>query len=202
MIWNSLCGRFRPLPISAKVCVPLEMLFIPTRHLVRHYSSPNQNLLIPRSEYRCCSCVHVVCNALSGYFRLKLLEIEAGVDGFMVYDMNLIEPMQKVNITHCISDTVMLLDFRMKPWLGNIWILMINVFSQLFQLHCTAQNQLQKLRDDVSVTPEDLLTMPAVSHIIPITLPNLLKLHPVPLLNPCMVLIYILDPDWLLHSMM
>ncbi|XP_075902782.1 malate synthase-like [Nelusetta ayraudi] len=28
--------------------------------------------------------------------RLKLLEIQAGVDGFMVYDMNLIEPMQKL----------------------------------------------------------------------------------------------------------
>ncbi|MCJ8733760.1 hypothetical protein PDJAM_G00227280 [Pangasius djambal] len=57
---------------------------------------------------------------------LKLLEIKAGVDGFMVYDMNLIEPMQK-----------------------------------LFQLHCTGQNQLQQLRNDVNVTPEDLLTMPA-----------------------------------------
>lgn len=29
--------------------------------------------------------------------RLKLLEIKAGVDGFMVYDLNLIEPMQKVS---------------------------------------------------------------------------------------------------------
>ncbi len=34
------------------------------------------------------------------YFRLKLLEIKAGVDGFMVYDMDLIEPMQKVSVTH------------------------------------------------------------------------------------------------------
>ncbi|KAF7707009.1 malate synthase-like [Silurus meridionalis] len=58
--------------------------------------------------------------------RLKLLEIKAGVDGFMVYDMNLIEPMQK-----------------------------------LFQLHCEGQNQLQELRNDVNITPEDLLTMPA-----------------------------------------
>ncbi|XP_027007793.2 malate synthase-like [Tachysurus fulvidraco] len=58
--------------------------------------------------------------------RLKLLEIKAGVDGFMVYDMNLIEPMQK-----------------------------------LFQLHCTGPNQLQELLNDVRVTPEDLLTVPA-----------------------------------------
>lgn len=29
--------------------------------------------------------------------RLKLLEIKAGVDGFMVYDLNLIEPMQKAS---------------------------------------------------------------------------------------------------------
>ncbi|TSO15268.1 Malate synthase, glyoxysomal [Bagarius yarrelli] len=59
--------------------------------------------------------------------RLKLLEIKAGVDGFMVYDMNLIEPMQK-----------------------------------LFQLHCTGQNQLQEPHRGVNVTPEDLLTVPAV----------------------------------------
>ncbi|KAK3564458.1 hypothetical protein QTP86_022630, partial [Hemibagrus guttatus] len=63
---------------------------------------------------------------LSTVTRLKLLEIKAGVDGFMVYDMNLIEPMQK-----------------------------------LFQIHSTGENQLQELRNDVSVTPEDLLTMPA-----------------------------------------
>lgn len=31
------------------------------------------------------------------YFRLKLLEIKAGVDGFMVHDLGLIEPMQKVS---------------------------------------------------------------------------------------------------------
>ncbi|KAG7328881.1 hypothetical protein KOW79_007055 [Hemibagrus wyckioides] len=65
-------------------------------------------------------------DVLSTVTRLKLLEVKAGVDGFMVYDMNLIEPMQK-----------------------------------LFQLHCTGENQLQELRNDVSVTPEDLLTMPA-----------------------------------------
>ena len=29
--------------------------------------------------------------------RLKLLEIKAGVDGFMVYDLKLIEPMQEVS---------------------------------------------------------------------------------------------------------
>lgn len=34
---------------------------------------------------------------ISPYFRLKLLEIKAGVDGFMVYDLKLIEPMQEVS---------------------------------------------------------------------------------------------------------
>lgn len=34
---------------------------------------------------------------------------------------------------------------------------------QLFQLHTEGDNQLQKLRDDVTVTPEDLLSMPSVS---------------------------------------
>uniref|UniRef100_A0A8C2G953 malate synthase n=1 Tax=Cyprinus carpio TaxID=7962 RepID=A0A8C2G953_CYPCA len=58
--------------------------------------------------------------------RLKLLEIKAGVDGFMVYDMDLIEPMQK-----------------------------------LFELHSHGPNQLLQLREDITVTPEDLLTMPA-----------------------------------------
>ncbi|XP_044220588.1 malate synthase-like [Thunnus albacares] len=58
--------------------------------------------------------------------RLKLLEIKAGVDGFMVYDLNLIEPMQK-----------------------------------LFQLHTDGDNQLHQLRNDVTVTPDDLLSMPA-----------------------------------------
>uniref|UniRef100_A0A8C1T7B1 malate synthase n=1 Tax=Cyprinus carpio TaxID=7962 RepID=A0A8C1T7B1_CYPCA len=50
----------------------------------------------------------------------------SGVDGFMVYDMDLIEPMQK-----------------------------------LFQLHSHGQNQLLQLREDITVTPEDLLIMPA-----------------------------------------
>ncbi|XP_034545516.1 malate synthase-like isoform X2 [Notolabrus celidotus] len=58
--------------------------------------------------------------------RLKMLEIEAGVDGFMVYDLRLIEPMQK-----------------------------------LFQRHTEGDNQLHQLRTDVSVTPEDLLSMPS-----------------------------------------
>ncbi|XP_048826452.1 malate synthase-like [Brienomyrus brachyistius] len=58
--------------------------------------------------------------------RLKLLEIQAGVDGFMVYDLDLIEPMQR-----------------------------------LFQMHTSGENQLLVLRDDVSVTSADLLTMPA-----------------------------------------
>uniref|UniRef100_A0A671R802 malate synthase n=1 Tax=Sinocyclocheilus anshuiensis TaxID=1608454 RepID=A0A671R802_9TELE len=64
--------------------------------------------------------------ALRTVTRLKLLEIKAGVDGFMVYDMDLIEPMQK-----------------------------------LFQLHSHGQNQLLQLREDITVTPEDLLIMPA-----------------------------------------
>lgn len=42
------------------------------------------------SSYKNEHCVVFSC-------RLKLLEINAGVDGFMVYDMDLIEPMQKVN---------------------------------------------------------------------------------------------------------
>lgn len=29
--------------------------------------------------------------------RLKLLEIQAGVDGFMVYDLDLIQPMQEAS---------------------------------------------------------------------------------------------------------
>lgn len=33
----------------------------------------------------------------SSEHRLKLLEIKAGVDGFMVYDLKLIEPMQKAS---------------------------------------------------------------------------------------------------------
>lgn len=58
--------------------------------------------------------------------RLKLLEIKAGVDGFMVYDLNLIEPMQ-----------------------------------QLFKIHTEGENQLHQLRNDVSVTQDDLLSMPS-----------------------------------------
>lgn len=58
--------------------------------------------------------------------RLKLLEINAGVDGFMVYDLDLIEPMQK-----------------------------------LFQLHTKGDNQLHQLREDLVVTSDDLLSMPA-----------------------------------------
>uniref|UniRef100_A0A3B3SST7 malate synthase n=1 Tax=Paramormyrops kingsleyae TaxID=1676925 RepID=A0A3B3SST7_9TELE len=58
--------------------------------------------------------------------RLKLLEIRAGVDGFMVYDLDLIEPMQR-----------------------------------LFQMHTSGENQLLEIRDDLSVTPADLVTMPA-----------------------------------------
>ncbi|XP_030595689.1 uncharacterized protein LOC115787237 [Archocentrus centrarchus] len=63
---------------------------------------------------------------LASVTRLKLLEITAGVDGFMVYDLNLIEPMQK-----------------------------------LFKLHTEGDNQLDQLRNDVTVFPEDLLCMPS-----------------------------------------
>ncbi|KAJ8015632.1 hypothetical protein DPEC_G00028120 [Dallia pectoralis] len=62
---------------------------------------------------------------LANVTRLKLLEIRAGVDGFMVYDLGLIKPMQK-----------------------------------LFQLH-THDNQMHRLRDDLTVSPGDLLSMPA-----------------------------------------
>ncbi|XP_029367852.1 malate synthase-like [Echeneis naucrates] len=63
---------------------------------------------------------------LAAVTRLKLLEIRAGVDGFMVYDLSFIEPMQR-----------------------------------LFQLYTEGDNQLDQLRHDVNVTPEDLLSMPS-----------------------------------------
>ncbi|XP_078116540.1 malate synthase-like [Sander vitreus] len=63
---------------------------------------------------------------LAAVSRLKLLEIQAGVDGFMVYDLSLIEPMQK-----------------------------------LFRLNTEGDNQLNQLRHDVTVTPDDLLSMPS-----------------------------------------
>ncbi|CAL8358685.1 unnamed protein product [Merluccius merluccius] len=69
---------------------------------------------------------HAYQTVLANVTRLKLLEIRAGVDGFMVYDLNLIEPMQK-----------------------------------LFQQHTGGDNQLHRVRDDVAVTPEDLVCMPA-----------------------------------------
>uniref|UniRef100_A0A8C2J0V4 malate synthase n=1 Tax=Cyprinus carpio TaxID=7962 RepID=A0A8C2J0V4_CYPCA len=62
----------------------------------------------------------------SDLLRLITVTKQSGVDGFMVYDMDLIEPMQK-----------------------------------LFQLHSHGQNQLLQLREDITVTPEDLLIMPA-----------------------------------------
>ncbi|XP_041800164.1 malate synthase-like [Chelmon rostratus] len=65
-------------------------------------------------------------SVLATVTRLKLLEIKAGVDGFMVYDLSLIEPMQK-----------------------------------LFKLHTEGDNQLHQLRNDVTVAPEDLLSMPS-----------------------------------------
>ncbi|KAM9376172.1 malate synthase-like [Pholidichthys leucotaenia] len=63
---------------------------------------------------------------LASVRRLKLLEISAGVDGFMVYDLNLIEPMQ-----------------------------------ELFKLHTEGDNQLHQLTNNISITPEDLLSMPS-----------------------------------------
>ncbi|XP_035860188.1 malate synthase-like isoform X2 [Sander lucioperca] len=63
---------------------------------------------------------------LAAVSRLKLLEIQAGVDGFMVYDLSLIDPMQK-----------------------------------LFRLNTEGDNQLNQLRHDVTVTPDDLLSMPS-----------------------------------------
>ncbi|XP_069781460.1 malate synthase-like isoform X2 [Narcine bancroftii] len=58
--------------------------------------------------------------------RFKLLEINAGLDGFMVFDLDLIEPMTK-----------------------------------LFLEHTNGPNQLHILRQDVNVTPKDLLTLPS-----------------------------------------
>lgn len=51
-------------------------------------------LLPPDRDSALCSTV------LQTVTRLKLLEIKAGVDGFMVYDMDLIKPMQKLFQTH------------------------------------------------------------------------------------------------------
>ncbi|XP_012711206.2 malate synthase-like isoform X1 [Fundulus heteroclitus] len=78
-------------------------------------------LLLPQSQH-----ADSYSKVLAAVERLKLLEINAGVDGFMVYDMNLIKPMQK-----------------------------------LFERHSEGDNQLHQLRGDVSVTPEDLLSMPS-----------------------------------------
>uniref|UniRef100_A0A4W4DR52 malate synthase n=1 Tax=Electrophorus electricus TaxID=8005 RepID=A0A4W4DR52_ELEEL len=78
-------------------------------------------LLLPRDSKS--ALYKTVVNTVT---RLKLLEIKAGVDGFMVYDVNLIEPMQR-----------------------------------LFQQHSKSQSQLHQLRAGLTVTPEDLLTMPA-----------------------------------------
>ncbi|XP_039607596.1 malate synthase-like isoform X2 [Polypterus senegalus] len=58
--------------------------------------------------------------------RLKLLEIKAGIDGFLVYDLELIKPLQ-----------------------------------ELFLQHTNGKNQLDVLREDVSVTRTELLTMPS-----------------------------------------
>jgi len=48
----------------------------------------------------------------------------------------------------------------------NIYIIKLFLYlTQLFQLHSHGQNQLKQLREDINVTPEDLLIMPAVSSI-------------------------------------
>ncbi|XP_029918008.1 malate synthase-like isoform X2 [Myripristis murdjan] len=78
-------------------------------------------LLLPQDQHSA-----TYQTVLATVTRLKLLEIKAGVDGFMVYDLDLIEPMQ-----------------------------------ELFQLHTHGDNQLHQVRDDVAITPEDLLSMPA-----------------------------------------
>lgn len=39
----------------------------------------------------------------------------------------------------------------------------ILILFQLFKLHTEGDNQLHQLRSDVTVTPDDLLSMPAVS---------------------------------------
>ncbi|CAB1325427.1 unnamed protein product [Coregonus sp. 'balchen'] len=75
-------------------------------------------LLPDRSKY-----VNMEKLFLRSYMDLLLLEIKAGVDGFMVYDLGLIEPMQK--------------------------------------LHTQGDNQMHQLRDDLAVTPDNLLCMPA-----------------------------------------
>ncbi|XP_033829380.1 malate synthase-like [Periophthalmus magnuspinnatus] len=56
-------------------------------------------LLLPRDTNS--QAYHTV---LATVTRLKLLEIKAGVDGFMVYDLNLIKPMQKLFETHTESE--------------------------------------------------------------------------------------------------
>ena len=88
--------------------------------------------------------------------RLKLLEIQAGVDGFMVYDLRLIEPMQKVS-GGVVSGRGLVAAVgghtRPDPSVP---------LRQLFQQHTGGENQLHRVREDVTVTPEDLLCMPAV----------------------------------------
>lgn len=100
----------------------------------------------------------------------------------MVYDLNLIEPMQKVRTK---ITRFLLTDISHKYRMANniiihtILLIIItiiisifdlfsndNIFSllQLFQLHTEGDNQLHQLRNDVIVTPDDLLSMPAVSH--------------------------------------
>lgn len=58
-------------------------------------------------------CVSGFFMSVSTHFRLKLLEIDAGVDGFMVYDLDLIEPMQKVR--------------------SSLWSLSVNYLSTCFE---------------------------------------------------------------------
>lgn len=86
----------------------------------------------------------------------------------MVYDMNLIEPMQEVDsIPHVWHNHAFGSESGTST--HHLYACLVALFFplQLFQIHCTGPNQLQQLRHDVSVTPKDLLTVPAVGHIPP-----------------------------------
>ncbi|KPP64059.1 malate synthase, glyoxysomal-like, partial [Scleropages formosus] len=112
-------------------------------------------LLLPREKdgalYR---------SVLAAVTRSKLLEINAGVDGFMVYDLDLVEPMQRVSGVPLYRSlrSPGVLALRSDPEAdGTSWLR----FPQLFQMRSRGENQLLELREDVAVTPADLLSMPA-----------------------------------------
>lgn len=82
----------------------------------------------------------------------------------MVYDMDLIEPMQKVSVSHKLFISVQsLIDFPITALAYIHMKTFVLSLTQLFELHSHGPNQLLQLREDITVTPEDLLTMPAVS---------------------------------------